>query len=175
MRCLATCQSQTELTYGLLVMLLFSYFSFLWVLQVSVTKEGPPRAKGHLSCGETSLTRGGRPQGVVSPLPGWPMLGIPQARWSCSTLQLPWPHPCGWQEGFAQEWREGVKLDPSWECCPGELLGKGHRKWELYLKKDLVLWAEKWAVAGAGKPRWHLHSMNCLWAWTLCSLIKIRN
>lgn len=53
-----------EIMCGLLVML-FSSFSLLWVPQVVVTKEGPSRVKGPLSCGEICLTRGGGSQGAV--------------------------------------------------------------------------------------------------------------
>lgn len=136
---LSVTSSHAEVIYGLLVMLLFIYFSFFWVPQVPVTKKDPPRVKGPLSCGEISLTRGGGSQGGVCSLPGWLMPRL---------VVLPHPAaplaPSLWMAGgLYSGMGDRVKLEPSWECCPEQLFGKRHRKQELYLKKDLILGAEK--------------------------------
>lgn len=88
---LSVTNSDAEITYGLLLMLLFSSFSFLWLPQVPVTKEGPPKSEGTSQLWTNQFNQGRGIPGSYVP-PSWMAHAQDSpSLWSCPTLQLPWP------------------------------------------------------------------------------------
>lgn len=114
---LSVTNSHAEIMYGLLGMLLFSYFSFLWVPQIQIAEEHAPREKEPFSCGEMGFTMGGGDhREFFAILLGWPMLRIPQVCGASSPCSSPGPIPVDCKRALLRNGEEGVKLDPFWGC-----------------------------------------------------------